>query len=333
MPVISRTALLLTLLALTGAASRAQATAPPSGPDGSPLPGFAVVQPDAVPGTVTVQPGETAYSLARAHGLSIEVLLALNSLSTPDLRVGQVLRVRALPPHTVQPGETLYGLSRRFGVSVDALLAANSLPRDVILEVGQTLRLPAPGAQATVSPVTAPGPHPPVPAAIPAAPVPASPVLPASPMLAAPAPFAPAPLPTAAPTLLPGDWRGTALALLGVPYVYGGNTRSGLDCSGFVVQVFSSLGLHLPRRSADQAQAGLPVAPPDLQAGDLLFFDTEGRGEVTHVGIYLGEDQFVNANSYKKQVALDRLQGDPYWAPRWVGARRVLPPGVYGAGR
>lgn len=336
MPAFPRTALLLTLLALTGAVSHAQAANAPAGPDASPLPGLAVVQTDALQGTVTVQPGDTAYSLARTHGLSLEVLLSLNSLNTPDLRVGQVLRVRALPPHSVQPGETLYGLSRRFGVSVDALLAANTLPRDVILEVGQLLQIPAPGpqvqgAQAAARLVTVPGPVAPVPAPPPLTGAPTT-VLPSpAPMPALPTPAVPAAVLPGA--VLPGDWRGTALALLGVPYVYGGSTLGGLDCSGFVVQVFSSLGLQLPRRSADQAQAGLPVASPDLQAGDLVFFDTVGRGEVTHVGIYLGEDQFVNANSYKKQVVVDRLQGDPYWAPRLLGARRVLLPGVYGAGR
>jgi len=123
------------------------------------------------------------------------------------------------------------------------------------------------------------------------------------------------------------------MALLGVPYVYGGSTPSGLDCSGFVVQVFSPLGVQLPRRSADQAQSGVAVALPDLQAGDLVFFDTEGRGQVTHVGIYLGDGQFVNANSYRKQVAVDRLQGDPYWGPRLLGARRVLPAPQYGSVR
>jgi peptidoglycan endopeptidase LytE len=334
MPALSRTALLLTLLALTGAASRAQAAPPPTGPDASPLPGLAVVQPDALPGTVAVQPGDTAYSLARAHGLSIEVLLSLNSLSTPDLRVGQVLRVRALPPHSVQPGETLYGLSRRFGVSVDALLAANSLPRDVILEVGQLLRIPAPGSQVqgaavAARPVTAPGPVAPGLAATPAAPAAPAP-LSSAPTTVLPSP---APAPALPAAVQPGDWRGTALALLGVPYLYGGTTRSGLDCSGFLLQVFSPLGVQLPRRSADQARTGVPVALPDLQAGDLVFFDTVGRGEVTHIGIYLGDNQFVSANSYRNQVSLDRLQGDPYWGPLWLGARRVLPPGVYGAGR
>ncbi|GMA13756.1 peptidoglycan endopeptidase [Deinococcus metallilatus] len=308
MPVFSRTALLLALLTFTGVASRAQAAGNTFDLGGGSLPGSSSVQ--VAPLTLTVQPGDTAYSLARAHGLSVEALLALNGLSSPDLRVGQVLRVGEVPPYTVQRGDTLYSLARRFGVSVDSLLAANTLPPDAVLEVGQVLRLPGPGLP--VRPVVAQSSPAPVP-------------------LAASLP-SPAQSPVRA---LPGDWRGTALALLGVPYVYGGSTPSGLDCSGFVLQVFAPLGVQLPRRSADQAQVGLPVSPPELQPGDLVFFDTEGRGQVTHVGIYLGDDQFVNANSYKGQVAVDHLLGDPYWAPRLLGARRVLPANgpVYSVGR
>ncbi|MEF2278856.1 LysM peptidoglycan-binding domain-containing protein [Deinococcus sp. YIM 134068] len=289
--------------------------------------------------TVTVQPGDTAFSLARAHGLSVEALLALNGLSGPELRAGQVLRVREVPPYTVGPGETLYSLARRFGVSVDALLAANTLPEGAVLQAGQVLRVPLPGPAFAL----------PAPAPVVASPVVASPVVPAPILTLPPAvlpslpvadAFPPEPIP-AEPTVttppavapLPGDWRGAALALLGVPYVYGGNTLGGLDCSGLVLQVFTPLGVALPRRSADQAQVGEVVPTEALQPGDLVFFDIEGRGTVSHVGIYLGDDEFVNANSYRGQVVVDRLLTDRYWAPRFVGARRVLPLTTYGAGR
>lgn len=302
MPVFSRTALLLALLTFTGAVSLARAVESPVALGGAPLPGVATAQAD----TVTVQPGDTAYSLARRNGLSVDALLALNGLSSPNLQVGQVLRVRDVPSYTasytVQRGDTLYSLARRFGVSVEMLLAANTLPKDVMLAVGQVLRVPSAGREA-------------------ARPAPASP----APSLSAPgvaAPVMTAPVTGSAPS---GDWRAAALALLGTPYVYGGTSPSGTDCSGLVVQVFAALGIQLPRRSADQAQLGVPVTPAELQPGDLVFFDTEGRGAVTHVGIYLGDDQFVNANSYKGQVAVDHLLSDPYWAPRLLGARRVLP--------
>ncbi|WP_034409551.1 C40 family peptidase [Deinococcus murrayi] len=296
-----RAAVVFSTLSLSASLAPALATASTSASPVSPaLPGSALSG-----AAVTVQKGDTAYSLARAHGLTVEALLAMNGLSTPDLQVGQVLRVRAAAAsHTVQPKETLYGISRRYGLSIEALLTANNLPPTTVLEIGQVLQIPAAAPAVAPSPLAAPAPTP-----------------------AAPAPARPA------ETATGDDWRSTAMALLGVPYVYGGTSRSGLDCSGFVLQVFAPLGVNLPRTSAAQARVGQPVALEDLQAGDLVFFDTVGRGEVTHVGIYLGEGQFVNANSYRKQVTIDRLHGDPYWAPKLLGARRVLPPVMYGSAR
>ncbi|MFB9992133.1 NlpC/P60 family protein [Deinococcus oregonensis] len=295
---------------------------------------------DPAPFLVMVQPGDTAYALARRAGISLEALLTLNGL-TPnaaggvDLRAGQTLRIQDLPPHVVQPGETLYGLARRYGMTVDALLAANGLPAGAVLSVGQSLRLsasapmavgaalasvpsssapsllaPAPTVQAVVAQTAAASPLPPVLTAQSVA-VPDPIQLPVQNFVASPA--------------LPNDWRGAAMALLGTPYVFGGTTRAGTDCSGFVLQVFVPLGVQLPRRSVDQAQAGLAVDAAALMPGDLVFFDTEGGGTVTHVGIYLGEDTFVNANSYRGQVAVDKLMSDRYWASRYIGARRVLP--------
>lgn len=314
MPVFFRISSLLTLLTLASGVAHAQTTASSPTPASTALAGpLSAERLATLDGSVVVQRGDTAYSLARAHGLTVEALLALNGLGNPALKVGQVLRVREVPPYVVQRGDTLYSLARRFGVTVDGLLAANTLPPGVILEVGQVLRVPVfPQAPASPVPVQAAASPVPGPAAVP---------------VPAPAPVA-AVVPDPA---LPADWRGAALALVGVPYVYGGNSTSGLDCSGLIMQVFVPLGVQLPRRSADQAQAGLPVALSELQPGDLVFFDTEGRGAVTHAGIYLGDDQFVSANSYRGQVSVDRLQADAYWRPKLIGARRVLASNVYAA--
>ncbi|WP_189064262.1 C40 family peptidase [Deinococcus seoulensis] len=296
---------------------------------------------------VTVQAGDTAFSLARRAGLSVEALLALNGLSSPDLRVGQVLRLRETPTappahltHAVQPGETLYALSRRYGVSVDALLAGNDLPPGAVLRAGQVLRLPAgahdggTGGGVVAAPLPAStSPAPTAPGVggspfLPVAPAQVTPVLhPAQemPRVQRSAPDEPTAAqvePHIAPQ--PTDWRSAALALLGTPYRFGGEAVSGADCSGFVRLVFTPLGVNLPRVSADQAQVGQPVADSDLRPGDLLFFDTEGQGRVSHVGIYLGDDSFVSANSYQGRVSVDRLRADRYWGPRYLWARRVL---------
>ncbi len=302
--------------ALTGLTLTLALTAPVAAQTAAPVAAPLPAAP-GIPAQVTVQPGDTAYSIARRAGLSVDALLALNSLQTPDLKVGQVLLLRSAPAsHTVQPGETLYALARRYHVTVDALQAANSLTPEHKLAVGQVLTLPAGAVDGGPALVTAPAtPAPATPA--PAAPAALSPPLPgAAPVTGSPA------LPTA--PLAGGDWRASALSFLGTPYVLGGTTRTGTDCSGLVLQVFTPLGVKLPRVSAAQAQVGLPVTPDALLPGDLVFFDVNQEGRVTHVGIYLGDDQFVSANSYRGQVTVDRLQADRYWAPRFVGARRVL---------
>lgn len=111
----------------------------------------------------------------------------------------------------------------------------------------------------------------------------------------------------------------SALRFLGVPYVFGGTTTSGFDCSGFVQHVFAMLGIGLPRTADAQYDFGRPaVGGP--RAGDLVFFDTYGG--VSHVGIYLGRGEFVHASS-SHGVMVSHLS-DSYWAARYVGAKRLI---------
>lgn len=114
---------------------------------------------------------------------------------------------------------------------------------------------------------------------------------------------------------------GTALALRGTPYRNGGADPNGFDCSGFVVYVFAQHGLSLPRTVGEQYREGGSVDPTDLVAGDLVFFTTTAPG-ASHVGIVVGGDSFVHAPSMSGVVRVEHL-GAPYWASRFVGARRV----------
>lgn len=109
---------------------------------------------------------------------------------------------------------------------------------------------------------------------------------------------------------------------LGAKYRYGGQDANGFDCSGFTGKVFrDALRIELPRSSAAQAQIGTPVDPRDLQFGDLVFFNIYGRG-ISHVGIYIGNGNFVHA-SVKIGVTVSNLQ-ERYYKQRYVTARRIL---------
>jgi cell wall-associated NlpC family hydrolase len=144
-------------------------------------------------------------------------------------------------------------------------------------------------------------------------PVPAPPRAPGS------VPLPPSPPGVAAP--LPGAVIRTALALSGAPYRDGGADPSGFDCSGFVWYVFARVGLELPRTVAELAVAGTPVNPNRPLPGDLLFFSTTARGP-THVGIAVGQGQFIHAPSSRGVVRVEPI-GSPYWSARLVGARRI----------
>ena len=129
---------------------------------------------------------------------------------------------------------------------------------------------------------------------------------------------------TAVPTR-PADGyaiTATALSYRGVPYVDGGETVDGFDCSGFTRYVFAKHGVTLPRLSADQYRTGDPIDLSDVKAGDLVFFTTVLPG-ASHVGLAIGGDEFVHAPSERGEVRVERL-GSRYWSQRYLGARRVV---------
>ena len=113
----------------------------------------------------------------------------------------------------------------------------------------------------------------------------------------------------------------TAAQYKGVPYVFGGTTPRGFDCSGYVQYVFAKHGIRLTRTADTQAREGKFVSRKNLKPGDLVFFTTYEPG-ASHVGIYAGNNLFWNATS-SRGIMLSNLT-DSYWGPRYYTARRIL---------
>ncbi|MBB6097937.1 cell wall-associated NlpC family hydrolase [Deinobacterium chartae] len=185
-------------------------------------------------------------------------------------------------PYTVKPGDTLSKIAREHGTSVQTLMTLNKLSNPT-LDVGQKLNLPDAPAATGKSRASTSG---------------------------------------AARAPQQGIVRAASSRYLGIPYRLGGTGNGGIDCSAFTGRVMADLGIRLPRTSAEQYGVGTPVARSELREGDLVFFNTTGRG-VSHVGIYVGNGEFAHANSYLNRVIIEKLSAS-YYASRYVGARRVI---------
>lgn len=115
----------------------------------------------------------------------------------------------------------------------------------------------------------------------------------------------------------------TAKTYLGVPYVFGGESvTTGLDCSSFTQLVMKENGITLPRTAAEQYAMGTAVDKANLQVGDLIFFTTYKPG-ASHVGFYMGNDQFIHDSSAAKQVTISSLS-DTFYTEHYIGARRYI---------
>ena len=121
----------------------------------------------------------------------------------------------------------------------------------------------------------------------------------------------------------PDEIVATARRFLGVPYLWGGMTARGIDCSGFVSRVYHANGVVLPRDADMQFEdpTAAPVAREALEPGDLLFFGRDAQ-HISHVGLYVGGGRFLNATTYETPVVREDVLDDPHWSAILQGARR-----------
>lgn len=252
----------------------------------------------------------TPSAIARANGISEKKLLKLGDKLVIPGRSGSKNRVSRVQSsggtHAVKAGDNLWTIAKRYNTTPEKLAKANGLSEKSLLQLGDKLVIP--GKHAVKKTHT-------------------SNVAKASKTAkkhVASRKAAPA---TKTAKLNNGNKPAnsnvvrTALAYCGTRYRSGGTSRGGFDCSGFVRYVYSKYGLKLPHSSAAQARLGVSVSKSELKAGDLVFFQTNGRS-ISHVGIYMGGGKFVHASNHGRGVTTDSLSSS-YYAPRYRGARRV----------
>ena len=289
--------------------------------------------------TYPVRPGDTITGIAEKTGVTPKALKAANHLKGSSLQVNQIL---IIPPrqggkamksksssvsrgevYSVKKGDTLAGVSRKTGISVAEIRALNRI-RGNALKVGQKLVLKEKPDRESAST--------------------ASPEYVRSGVnleLEADEEEEVDDLRTPEETWaeiekrkqdnaeLLGKWSNpdepkllgkVAKGFLGAPYRLGGSSVTGIDCSAFVKKIYQFFDIDLPRTAFEQSHVGMRVARDDLAEGDLIFFNTRKR--VGHVGIYIGNNQFVHAASRKRGVRVDDLD-TPYYDRRFIQAVRL----------
>jgi hypothetical protein len=113
----------------------------------------------------------------------------------------------------------------------------------------------------------------------------------------------------------------SAETFLGIPYYWGGiSNKTGFDCSGLTMAVYKLNGLNLPRTTNEQWAVGDPVDMKHVADGDLVFFSTKKNGEISHVGIYIGDKNFIHAPGEGKKIQIDSLSAE-YFQKHYLGAR------------
>jgi peptidoglycan DL-endopeptidase LytE len=280
-------------------------------------------------GRYTVKSGDSLYKIARSYGISIDVLKAANHLEKENLRLNQVLLVPATvekqsrettqrtvkklsgetDSYVVKKGDNLNSICRKVGLSVEEIKRMNHL-RSNDLTAGQKLIL-ATSKTLIEDPEEELGDLEEAPAIISGEGQEEK---------------------QGANESASGKWKGpeernlfirVVKNFLGIPYRLGGSTLKGIDCSAFVKKIYEIFNIQLPRTTWEQFRIGKRIKKHELEEGDLVFFKIPTRrASNTHVGIYIGNNEFVHASSRNREVRVDNLDA-PYFSKRFVNGIRV----------
>lgn len=264
---------------------------------------FAIQTADAA--TYTVQKGDTLSKIAQLHQVTIEDIKKWNNLSNDMIYEAQKLQVEVKAPvevqkpiivtHTVAKGDTLSKIARQYKVTLREIKEWNGLTTDKIY-IGQALK---------VTPVAAESDKDEIHTNLPTYEDALSQVI--------------AKNPTANGQAIYNKTISVANTLIGTPYLYGGNSPEGLDCSGFIYYAFNQAGLKIFRDSSEGYFYGKTTKVKNPLAGDLVFFENTYKAGISHMGIYIGNNKFIHAGTVGVEVS---DVTNSYWSSRLVAYKR-----------
>ena len=191
---------------------------------------------------------------------------------------------QAAAAHTVSQGDTLWAISQQYGTTVESIMVANDM-NSTVIHPGQTLLVEKGVANSRTTTQS----------------------------------VKPATVSRSGDRIQ--EIIDYAKSLTGSPYSGGGNTPSGFDCSGYTKYVFANFGVNIPRTAAEQYRAGQAISSSEAKPGDLVVFSSGGY--ISHVGIYLGNSQFISSTSSRGVIATS-IYG-PYWGEHFYGFSRIIP--------
>jgi peptidoglycan DL-endopeptidase LytE len=279
-------------------------------------------------GQYKVKPGENLYIISKHLGVSVAEIKKANHLTSNRLKPGQILQVqqksspspvlvksksRPASLYTVKKGDTLITISRKTGIPAKQIAALNNNVQSKNLRVGRSLILSKAKPSASTASVADEDED----------------LLGEDEEAAAPEASNEIACEIQSNDELLGKWGSAderklfikvATGFLGAPYRLGGATVKGIDCSAFVRKMYNFFDITLPRTAREQSAVGVRVDRNELIEGDLVFFRT--RKPIGHVGIYIGNNEFVHASYRGKSVRIDNLD-QPYFQKRFQRAVRV----------